>query len=379
MRFFRSPKFSAMVPWLLLATAIIIIYRVIAELPFVFSMISWFLSIITPFFYGFILAYVLNIPCSGINKLYGKVKNEKIRKRRRGLSIITIYFLFLIFLFFVLRLVIPQVFSSIEFFLANLPSYYEAALGLLAYVDRYVDFDIQAYVLAELSLENVLGFVQRLEFDATLFLANVGTFLFRIVLALISSIYILVEKDKFRAYLTRAIGALTPRSVHEPLFQRTAQLNRNFKRYLFNQAIIAMILGLMSLVILLILRSPYAFVLALMMGLFNFIPYFGSIVATGVSAVVVFLTQGPTMGLIALLALIGAQQIDANVVQPKVHGGSFSLSPLLIIMAITIGAASAGILGMVMAIPIVALLKDLFDTFIAYKEKRKEESPLEEE
>ena len=379
MRFFRSPKFSAMVPWLLLATAIIIIYRVIAELPFVFSIISWFLTIITPFFYGFILAYILNIPCSGINRLYGKVKNEKIRKRRRGLSIITIYLLFLIFLFFVLRLVIPQVFTSIEFFLANLPSYYEAALGLLAYVDRYVDFDIQAYVLAELSLENVLGFMQRLEFDATLFLANVGTFLFRIVLALISSIYILVEKDKFRAYLTRAVAAITPSSVHEPVFQRTAQLNRNFKRYLFNQAIIAMILGVMSLVILLILRSPYAFVLALMMGLFNFIPYFGSIVATGVSALVVFLTQGPTMGLIALLALIGAQQIDANVVQPKVHGGSFSLSPLLIIMAITIGAASAGILGMVMAIPIVALLKDLFDTFIAYKEKKKEESPLEEE
>ena len=378
MRFFRSPKFSAMVPWLLFATAIIIIYRVIAEISFAFSMVSWFLTIITPFFYGFILAYVLNIPCSGIRKLYGKVKNEKIRKRQRGLSIITIYLLFIVFLFLVLRLVIPQILSSVEFFLANLPSYYEAALGLLAYVDRYVDFDIQAYVLAELSLENILGFMQRLEFDATLFLANVGTFLFRIVLALISSIYILIEKDRFRAYLTCAIGVITPRSVHEPVFKHTAQLNRNFKRYLFNQAIIAMILGLMSLVILLILRSPYAFVLALMMGLFNFIPYFGSIVATGISALVVFLTQGPTMGLIALLALIGAQQVDANVVQPKVHGGSFSLSPLLIIMAITIGAASAGILGMVMAIPIVALLKDLLDTFIAYQGKKKEAASLEE-
>lgn len=375
MRFFRSPRFSAMIPWILLATFVIIIYRVIAELPFVFSIVTWFLGVVSPFFYGFILAYVLNIPCAGIGRLFAKMKNKKISKRHRGLSILTIYILFALFLFLVLRLVIPQVIDTISFFLANLPTYYEAALEFVAYIDRYFDFDIQAYILAEISMENILGMFQRLEFDATLFLANVGTVLFRLILALISSIYILVEKDKFKKYLTRMIAVITPSRMHEPFFKHMAQLNRNFKRYLFNQAIIAMILGTMSLVVLLLIGSPYAFVLALMMGLFNFIPYFGSIIATTISALVVFLTQGLTMGVIAAIALLGVQQVDANVVQPKVHGGSFSLSPLLIIMAITIGAATAGILGMVMAIPIVALLKDLLDALIAYYERKNKQEP----
>ena len=123
------------------------------------------------------------------------------------------------------------------------------------------------------------------------------------------------------------------------------------------------------------MRSPYALVLGLLLGVFNYIPYFGSIVATIIAVLVVALTQDLTMGLIAAIVLIILQQIDANIIQPKLMSGSFSLSPLLVIIAITVGGATAGIFGMIAAIPIVAVLKDLLDNYIAYRVRTKTSVP----
>ena len=107
-----------------------------------------------------------------------------------------------------------------------------------------------------------------------------------------------------------------------------------------------------------------------MLGIVNYIPYFGSIFGTLITIVVVAFTQGLTMGIAAAVTLLILQQLDANFIQPKLMGGSFSISPLLIIISITIGGAAAGVFGMIVAIPIVAVLKDILENAIQYHEKK---------
>jgi predicted PurR-regulated permease PerM len=119
------------------------------------------------------------------------------------------------------------------------------------------------------------------------------------------------------------------------------------------------------------MRSPFALVLGVMLGIVNYIPYFGSIFGTMLAVLIVTFTQGIQMGLIALAVLLVTQQIDANIIQPKLMGESFKLSPLLVIVSITVGGNLFGIFGMIIAIPIVKVLADAVEEILKNHEKRK--------
>jgi len=377
MRFLKSPKFSMLLPYLLLAVIVIVIFRIVMDISYVWSVLLWFWGVILPFFYGFLLAYILNIPCSALQKLYGRARWGFVARKKRGLSILSVYLLFILFILFVLNLVIPQIYDSIAFFVANFQTYYDTAMTAIASIDHYLDTDLSGMIAQQLQPGNILDLLQgegTVLINDVLFgtLANVGTAIFRAFLAFASSIYILLGKESFKKYLQRALAAIVPARVSTAIFKYTGALNHNFRRYLFTQTIDGLIMGTMATIALTIMGSPYALVLGLMIGIFNYIPYFGSIVATLIAVLVVAVTQGFTIGLVSTVVLIVLQQIDANVIQPKLMGGSFSLSPLLIIISITIGGAMAGIFGMIAAIPIMAVLKDLIDSYVNYREKKKE-------
>jgi predicted PurR-regulated permease PerM len=108
-----------------------------------------------------------------------------------------------------------------------------------------------------------------------------------------------------------------------------------------------------------------------MLGVVNYIPYFGSIIGSAIAVVVVGFTQGFTMALITAVVLLITQQIDGNIIQPKLMGSSFSISPLLIIISVTVGGAISGVFGMIVAIPIMAVLKDMLHNIVVHFEKKK--------
>lgn len=379
MRFLKSPRFSMLIPYLLLAVAVIVIFRIVMDITYVLSGLLWFWGVMLPFFYGFLLAYILNIPCGALEKLYGRVRSGFIARKKRGLSIISVYLLLILFVFFVLNLIIPQIYNSITFFIENFDNYYNSLLGLIGRIDAYLETDLTGALADQLRLDNILSFLQGFPQDGGGFfndilwgtLANVGTAVFRMFLALVTSLYILLGKNSIQGYFKRALTAILPQRVSSATFKYTAALNQNFRQYIYTQTIDGLIIGTLATLALTFMGSPYALVLGIMIGLFNYVPYFGSIVATIIAVLIVALTQGLTMGLVATAILIVLQQLDANVIQPKLMSGSFSLSPLLIIISITLGGAISGIFGMIVAIPIMAVLKDLLDSYVAYRENKK--------
>ena len=375
---FNTDRFKSLRPIFFLALAIIVAWKVLGNLNFFGGLISQAWTIVTPFFYGFLLAYILNIPRSGLERLFGKIKLRFFVKRKRMLSIVTVYLLLVLILVLILNWVIPALVTGIDHFITNFSAHYD---NLLQVVNQINNLDILGLHIDETQISDAArNWVQSLGLGDIL--SQVGTIidvstaifggLFVGFLALISSVYILFEKDRFKAFLQRLLSAFTSGKIATSITEHVGMLNLNFRRYIFTQTIDGMIMGTMAaLVLWLIIGSPYALILGIMLGIVNYVPYFGSIIGTLVAVLIVAFTQGMGSGLLAAALLLVAQQIDANIIQPRLMSGSFSLSPLLVIISITVGGAIAGIFGMIAAIPIVAVLKDMLESLIKHTEQKK--------
>jgi len=368
-------KIKTLFPYFLLAIAVIAAYRVIDDLSFSLDLVKRVWSIVTPFFYGFLLAYVMSIPCGGLQKLLGKIKIKFIKKRKKALSLILVYIIFALIFFSALNLVIPAIYEGASLFIANLPSYYESILGFIDYVNGLELFGIH------ISGDVILGMLQDLfQGLSTESLASpinalfgVASAIFNAFLALISSIYFLLEKDKITAFLRRLLKVFTSSGAHNAIMEYANKLNRNFKQYLFTQTIDGCILGTIVTIEMFIIGSPYALILGIMFGIINYIPFFGSYISSFIAIIVVAFTQGFSTALVTAIVLLVTHMIDGNIIQPRLMSGSFSLSPLLVIISITVGGAVAGILGMILAIPVVAILKDILESIVVYRERQKAE------
>jgi len=366
-------SFKMLLPYFLLAVAVIIAFQIITNFGFVLGIIRRIWGIITPFFYGFLLAYIVNIPFGGIKRLLGRAKWKFIKKRRVSISLLITFSLMIVLLILVLNLVIPAIINSITFFILNIPVYYQSIMQYIDYLNNLEFFDI--YISTDRITTVIQDMLQTFNLENMLLSLNVlravPAAIFTGFLAFISSIYILIEKDKFQIFIRRLLRIFLPVQVCEAIIEHTDKLNSNFKQYIKVQTIDGLILGSIVTVQLMIMGSPFAPVLGVLLGVLNYIPYFGSIVATIIAIIVVAFTQNLTMALIATVVLVITQQIDANVIQPKLMGKSFSFSPLLVIISVTVGGAIAGVLGMIAAIPIVAGLKDILETISIYYEKKK--------
>ena len=120
-----------------------------------------------------------------------------------------------------------------------------------------------------------------------------------------------------------------------------------------------------------IIGVKYAVLLGFLIGLFNIIPYFGAIIAVGISILITVITGGLSQAIIMAIVVIILQQIDSNIINPKIIGNSLEISPLIVIFAVTIGGAYFGVLGMFLAVPVAAVLKIVINDWVNYKNGNK--------
>lgn len=145
--------------------------------------------------------------------------------------------------------------------------------------------------------------------------------------------------------------------------------NSIFFKFLSSQILDAFIVGILTAIAMSILGVKYAILLGFFIGLSNLIPYFGAIVGVGISIIITIFTGGIGKAIWMAIIVIILQQIDANIINPKIVGNSLKVSPLLVIFAVTIGGAYFGILGMFLAVPIFAIIKVIIEDYIDYKSK----------
>jgi len=367
------------VPYFVLGVFLIIAFRVISELGFFTLHLERFWSVLSPFFAGGIIAYILNLPCSAIQRLYLKINHGFFQRRSRGLSVLTLAVIIVALVTFSVNLIVPAVSYSITTFTEEFDNHVATFTGWIEGINAW---DLPEFVVDNIPSEEeiIVMLTDFIEMDviATYLMAGFGaTFrtLFSTILITVSTIYFLIEKDRFKEFVKRLIEAVTSPRANGTILKYSQKLNHNFHMYIYAQTIDGIILGSLMTGLLLIFQSPHALLLGLILGVVNYIPYFGSIFGTAFAVVVVALTQGIPTAAFAGIFMFIIQQIDGNFIQPKLMGGSFSLSPLLVIISVTIGMHYGGVLGMLVAIPIVAILKDLLVEYVEFREKKKLETP----
>ena len=366
------------ISFLLLIAAAIVIFHIVSEFAIIMGWIGAFISIISPFIWGFMLSYALNIPREYFEELLCRVNhplvNGFVDKRKRGLSIVLTYAALVTLVTVVLNLIVPRIYESIVDFWDFLPTLFGIIEEFLVELGQYesLPFIDLAAIADSFSFDDVLV---NLDFDnVTAALNTIWSFtgfVFRAALAIISSVYFLVEAERIRNFAARVLHALMPGKIYPTFMKYGRTINTYFKRYIFCQVLDAVILGTVMTITMSVMGVGYAFVLGPMLGFANLIPYFGSIVGTIAAIIVILITDGTQMGFVATVVLIIIQQIDANFIFPRLLGGQMKIPPLLVIIGIAVGNAFYGIIGMIFAIPIVTVLRNIVVDVLTFVEAQR--------
>ncbi len=366
--------------WFGLGIAIIAVYKILDNFPNIMEGIHRFFNIIGPFLAGVFIAYLLYMPCRSLESLYKKSKVKVIVKKSRTLSILTVYIIAILILIILINFILPVIINSIVDLINNIQGYYEAAINsyntlpedsilkssaVKEAIQNIQNIDIKQYFKLDRILEYILGAV------------NAVTSIFDIFVAFIVSVYVLAGRKEILTFFKRLANAIFKDKTYNNINRYFDDTNQIFFKFIASQFIDAIVVGILVTIAMTIMKVKYAPLLGFFIGLFNMIPYIGAIIAVGISAIITLITGGLGNAIWMLIVVIILQQIDANIINPKIVGQSLKVSPLLVLFSVTVGGAYFGILGMFLAVPASAVVKILVEDFIEYKNRKKKIKQIE--
>ena len=365
--------------WFFLGLALICIYKILDNYENVMGVLNTFFGVISPFLIGIFIAYLLYMPSRKFEELYSKIKVKFIAKKARILSVITVYIIIVVAISILFSVILPIVFESITDFFGNIPNYIEQVMNTYNNLPQDSIWKSQIVQDEIHNLQNI-DIKQYLDVEAIFgYLVNAVGAIFSIVdifIAIIVSVYILVDRRKILTFFKRLVGAIFKERIYKNIDKYFNNSNEIFFKFIASQFLDAIVVGILVSIAMTIMGVKYAPLLGFFIGLFNMIPYVGAIIATVISAIITLITGGLSQTIWMLIVVIILQQIDANIINPRIVGKSLKISPLLVLFAVTFGGAYFGILGMFLAVPVIAVIKILLDDFIKYKEKKKKKGIL---
>lgn len=343
--------------------------------------IETFFSVIAPLNIAIVLAYILNKPMKVLEKLYSKIriKNKTISfKTNRMISIVTIYATIIWVFILIWNFLFPQLKNNLSDLISSLPNYTKIAGGYLK--TFYKKAQILKILNANMDVNNLSKYLTKVfeKFSNmststfSLVLSNVTSItlsIFNIVLAIIISFYILKDKEKLKSlYRVFKDLFLSPRAKKRCEII-VSEIDNTLGRFMLGLIIESIIVGSVATIVLLALKYDYAVLIGIIITIFNVIPYFGAFMAM-IATFLLGLLQGPNMAITALICIIIIHEIDANIIQPKIIGDKVGVEPIWVMVGITIGGSYFGILGMILAVPVVALLKDLIKYLVSIRREQ---------
>ena len=375
-------KWSKWLQWFAFAVAIIIFYKILDNFTDILNWFTNLFSVLMPFLMGIFIAYIFYTPCKKIENIYNKSKLKIIKKKARTLSILTVYLIVVLLIVLVFRFIIPNISQSVSEIINNLPTYYEQAM-------KWIENIPEDSMWNKIDIKSALQNIQNIDvssffnIDAIAGYAkgviSFATSIFDIFLTIIISIYILSERTRILKFVKKLCKAVFKEKTYDNIGKYFARSNRIFFNFLTGQIIDAIVISVLTSIAMSILGVKYAVLLGVLIGISNLIPYFGAIVGVSSCVIITIFTGGITQAIWMAIVVIVLQQIDANIINPKILGESLKISPLLVIFSVTVAGAYFGILGMFLAVPIATLVKLIIEDYIDYKNLIKEKYVEEKE
>ncbi len=341
----------------ILGVALIAVYKTFDSFSYLLAGLSKLLDAAKPFIIAFVIAYLLNIPAKKLAAfITGRVKSERIKNHANAISIAFIYVLFIVAIVAVLGALLPALYRNVMDMYNNLPQFAGSIVQFLNNLEILSKLGFKADTINVMSMiSDVLNVGTIGKYAQGLMSFTSG--LLDIFIALIASIYMLLEKEKILRGMNRIIGLFTHSEGYITFMEHCSSVNAIFTQYIYARLICCFVMAAVSTIALLIMGDKYALLLGIFIGFMDMIPYFGSIISWAVSGIVMLISGGAFHAIWCLIILLVLQQLDGNVLAPKIMGTRLEISPLTIIIAVSVGGALFGFVGMLISVPVVAILR----------------------
>lgn len=356
---------------LILVVVGVVLFAALLNLSSIFSFAAKIFAILLPIFVGLIIAFVLNVPTKGYEKLLLKLFKKDFKAKERLVSILSLVLTLLSILVIVVlaaTLAVPELVSSVK----SIYSQIQAKLPeLVAMLDSY---NIDTTKITELARNiNVNSFLSTLTTGAGSILSSVWAFatttvsgVSTTIFALVISIYVLLDKKNLSRQVKKLMYATLKKEATDKACEIGALSVETYSKFLSGQMIEAVILGSLIFISFTIFRLPYAALIAFLTSCFAFVPYVGAFASCAIGAFLILL-DSPEKVITCLIVYLVVQFVENQFIYPHVVGGSVGLSPLWTLMAAIIGANLFGIVGIIFFIPLAAVVYTLLQRHINKK------------
>ena len=315
-------------------------------------------SIISPFIAGLCIAYIVNVLLRPVERLWMKLLNKKkgkwSEKLKRPLCLLLSILLVIGIILAIVLIILPELRDSVASLVEMIPSYAEEVQGwwssLATFLDKY-NVDLPEFDFKPDKLIDILKDGGTMLFNTTASVtASIVTAVMNFVIAFAFSIYVLAQKESLK--VLRAV--MKPEKLQK-LLELLDLSNRTFTNFITGQLTEAVIIGALCFVGMTIFGMPYAPAISVLVGFTALIPVFGAFIGTAVGAFLILLVN-PIQALWFIVFIIVLQQLEGNLIYPKVVGKSVGLPGIWVLVAVTVGGSAMGVMGMLISVPVCSIL-----------------------
>ena len=340
----------------------------------IWQFITFIIKIFMPFIIGLAIAFVINVLMNTIEKKWLKKWNTK-SNIKRVISLLLSIILVISFIIFLLLLIIPNLQNTIALFANSIPIYSQNLENILN------NWQIDTNIVTEINdILNTLGdnlaeYIKNNSnqvLETTLGIAsNVVTGFINIAIGFVFAIYFLAQKERIASQFSKLMAAYIPQKRIDKINEIAALANKIFSHFVSGQCLEAIIIGILCFIGMVLLRLPYAPTISVLIGFTALIPVFGSLIGTIFGAFLIFMIS-PIQAVIFVMYIIILQQLEGNLIYPKVVGKSVGLPGIWVLVAVTVGASINGVLGMLLSVPICSIIYSIVATNVKYRLEEKD-------
>lgn len=338
-------------------------------------------NILMPFVIGAVIALFVSVPLKGIEILLRRTvfKTTDSKALYRGVALVLTLILIIVFMFFAIRSVVPDLVVTIRQFGENLPQIIQQFLEWLQGAIN-TETDIFDTVVTELEgisngiRENLQEYIRAVFLGGIGFVSTTFSLLFTMFLAVSFALYLLFYKETFGKQIKKALFAFLDEDAAQSILITGARLGSSFQNFIGGLTTASIIYGILNYIAMLLLGLPYKTSLSFLSVFLNFIPYFGPFL-TGFVGFVLIAPLGIREAIIFVILTNVLQQIESNLIYPKVVGEQVGLPGIWVMVSVTIGGAVMGLFGMLLAVPVATVIYHTLGDIVEYKTLKKKESP----
>ena len=354
----------------------LILFFIIHNLKFVLKTIDNLVAITLPVIFGIVLAFLLNIPMSFLERkiilLIQKLKVDKKRafKISRAISLLLALLIFICVITFTINIVIPEIIKSFYIFIEKAPEQIKNIQGLLIknYDNYLIDSVLSKIQEIDGDISKIINNLVQITFSGGLNITlGITNILINFILGLIISIYILLEKETLKYQLKLLINTVATDKYKSSIIEILKLIYSKFKKYIFGQAIDSAILFIMIFISMTIFKIPYAIFISFILAICAAVPILGPLIGIIITTIIMIIAGYKNI-LFFILIVVLMQQIEGNIIYPIVVGNSIGLSSLYIVVVVIVFSSLFGIFGVIIGVPLCGVLYEIICKYVYKKD-----------